>query len=286
MSRRTIVLAAPFDECRWSAGPRSDSARSTPRRGSKADGRDRERSAPTPMLADALSQAEEQVRSLSADIQSMEAAKDHAFTPPPRAWITARVGKLNPLLATRTEKSALALRRLTGAIFLSLQKPEVEQALSHGPVQIDALDLLVEGGGSKSLHWWRRRGSNRVTRSGDTRDSCRSAEIMLDVCLAGPRLVRGASGRSSSTPTVACRRPSASPPRVPCWCDRARLRPARARRARLGVRADLMLQRRRRAHLSVSASSPYGSPHAGLRAPRGVNPKRAIFGAAARASAL
>jgi len=79
----------------------------------------------TPTLADALSQAEEQVKSLSADIQSMEAAKDHAFTPPPRAWITARIGKLNHLLATRTEKSALALRRLTGAITLSPQKPEV-----------------------------------------------------------------------------------------------------------------------------------------------------------------
>jgi hypothetical protein len=35
------------------------------------------------------------------------------------------MGKLNHLLATRTEKSALALRRLTGAITLSPQKPEV-----------------------------------------------------------------------------------------------------------------------------------------------------------------
>lgn len=40
----------------------------------------------------------------------MEAAKDHAFTPPPRPWITERIGKLNHLLAKRTEKSALALR--------------------------------------------------------------------------------------------------------------------------------------------------------------------------------
>jgi site-specific DNA recombinase len=36
-------------------------------------------------LADALGQAEQQVKTLSADVQSMEAAKDHAFTPPPRA---------------------------------------------------------------------------------------------------------------------------------------------------------------------------------------------------------
>ena len=43
------------------------------------------------------------MKSLTAEIQSMEAAKDHAFNPPPRAWTTARIGKLNHLLATRTE---------------------------------------------------------------------------------------------------------------------------------------------------------------------------------------
>jgi DNA replication protein DnaC len=78
--------------------------------------------AATPTLADALSQAEDQVKSLSADIQSMEAAKDHATTPrlDHRPHRQAR-----HLLATRTEKSALALRRLTGAITLSPQKPKV-----------------------------------------------------------------------------------------------------------------------------------------------------------------
>jgi site-specific DNA recombinase len=101
----------------------------------------------TPTLADALSQAEEQVKSLSADVQSMEAAKDHAFTPPPRAWITARIGRLNHLLATRTEKSALALRRLTGAITLSPQKPEVGKPYYQARCKFDALNLLVEDGG-------------------------------------------------------------------------------------------------------------------------------------------
>jgi hypothetical protein len=89
----------------------------------------------TPTLADAFSQAEEQVKSLSADIQSMEAAKDHAFTPPPRAWITARIGKLNHLLATRSEKSALALRRLTGPITPVAAEARSRQALIQGPMQ-------------------------------------------------------------------------------------------------------------------------------------------------------
>jgi hypothetical protein len=115
----------------------------------------------TPTLADALSQAEDQLKSLSADIQSMEAAKDHAFTPPLRACIHARIGKLNHLLATRTEKSALALRRLTGAITLSPQKPEVGRLYYMARCKFDALNLLVEDGGSNLLHWWRRRPRRR-----------------------------------------------------------------------------------------------------------------------------
>jgi hypothetical protein len=76
----------------------------------------------------------------------MEAAKDHAFTPPPRAWITDRIGKLNYLLATRAEKSALALRRLTGSITLSPQKPEVGRPYHMARCKFDALNLLVEDG--------------------------------------------------------------------------------------------------------------------------------------------
>ena len=47
-----------------------------------------------------------------------------ALTPPPRAWIAERVKYLNALLANRTEKSALALRRLTGPVTLTPEEPE------------------------------------------------------------------------------------------------------------------------------------------------------------------
>lgn len=57
----------------------------------------------TPALAEALPQAEEQVKSLRVEVESMSSAKQEAFTPPPRAWIAARVRKLNELLAQRTE---------------------------------------------------------------------------------------------------------------------------------------------------------------------------------------
>ncbi len=57
----------------------------------------------------------------------MESAKDHAIVPPPRAWIEDRIRNLNDLLNTRTEAPALALRRLTGPVTLTPEKPGVSQ---------------------------------------------------------------------------------------------------------------------------------------------------------------
>jgi len=55
---------------------------------------------------------EEQVKTLSADVASLEEAKNHAFTPPPKAWIESRVAALTDLLEQRTGRSASAFRRL------------------------------------------------------------------------------------------------------------------------------------------------------------------------------
>jgi site-specific DNA recombinase len=115
----------------------------------------------TPALADALAQAEEQVKSLAADLASMESAKGHVFTPPPRAWIVDRIQKLNELLSQRTEQSALALRRLTGAVTLNPEKPDVGRPYFRVRCKFDGLNLLqVADGGSNSLQWWRRRELN------------------------------------------------------------------------------------------------------------------------------
>jgi hypothetical protein len=54
----------------------------------------------------ALGQAGEQVTTLSADVASIESAKDHLFKPRPRAWIADRIAKLNDVLVKRSEKSA------------------------------------------------------------------------------------------------------------------------------------------------------------------------------------
>jgi len=107
-------------------------------------------------LADALGQAEAQAKTLKADVQSLESAKDNAFTPPPREWISHRLGQLHDLLGKKTEKSAIALRRLTGTVTLTPKKPEVGRPYYRAACKIKTLDLL-EDEGSNSLNWWRRR---------------------------------------------------------------------------------------------------------------------------------
>jgi DNA invertase Pin-like site-specific DNA recombinase len=108
----------------------------------------------TPALADALAQAEEHAKSLRADVASMESAKDHAFVPPPRAWIEDRIRNLNDLLNTRTEASALALRRLTGPVTLTPEKPEVGQPYFRVRCKFETLNLLVADGSSNLSQWW------------------------------------------------------------------------------------------------------------------------------------
>jgi len=118
----------------------------------------------TPGLAGALGQAEEQVKTLSADVVSMESTKDHAFTPPPRPWIADRLTKLHYLLGKRTEQSALALRRLTGPVTLTPKRPEVGRPYFMVDCKFDSLNLLADGG-SNLLQWWRRWESKSAKRS-------------------------------------------------------------------------------------------------------------------------
>ena len=142
----------------------------------------------TPGLANALGQAEEKVKALTVDVASMESAKDHAFTPPPRAWIEGRVKNLNELLAARTERSALALRRLTGSV-LTPKKPEVGRPYFQAVCKVDSLNLLIADGGSNLLEWWRRRESNRLLRM------CRSSPNVAKTTRIARRKTTQGDGR-------------------------------------------------------------------------------------------
>ena len=84
------------------------------------------------------------MKTLYADVRSMESAKDRAFTLPPRAWIASCLAKLNALLAKRTEQSALALRRLTGNVPAHRRCAPCAPTSPHSKFQ--GLNLLVEEG--------------------------------------------------------------------------------------------------------------------------------------------
>jgi site-specific DNA recombinase len=129
----------------------------------------------TAALGDALAQAEQQVKELTADVASMESAKGHAFTPPPRAWIVGRIAKLHELLAQRTEQSALALRRLTGPVTLTPEKPDVGRPYFRVRCKFESLNLLVAEDGSNLLQWWRRRELNWIPDSPKSRWSINQA---------------------------------------------------------------------------------------------------------------
>ena len=64
--------------------------------------------------------------------------------------------KLYELLAKRTEKSALALRRLAGPVTLTQESPEVGRPYFRASCRIDAMNLLVQENGSNSSRWWTR----------------------------------------------------------------------------------------------------------------------------------
>ena len=105
-------------------------------------------------------------------VASLEEAKDHAFTPPPKAWIESRVTELTDLLEQRTERSALAFRRLAGPVVLTPKKPDIGKAYYQASCKVDALNLLAcedAAEGSSLLRWWSRGESNRLRQPSLTR---------------------------------------------------------------------------------------------------------------------
>jgi len=126
----------------------------------------------TPALGQALQLSEDKAKSLEDEVAGLEATKSDLFEPPPQAWIDAQLEDLGALLARRTEASALVVRRLTGAITLTPECPEVGRRYYRAHCEFNTLVLLEPLGpsvarahagpdrGSNSLQWWRRGESN------------------------------------------------------------------------------------------------------------------------------
>src|SRR5262245_9607585 len=100
-----------------------------------------------------------------------------AFELPPREWVQERLITLQEVLERRTERSALLLRKVLGAVTMQVVTPDVGRPYYRALSTLNVLAVIEEGhplsglaeSGSNSLQWWRRRESNprpRVRRRG------------------------------------------------------------------------------------------------------------------------
>ena len=119
----------------------------------------------TASIASALEDAESSAKKLSSELESLEKTKDDAFEPPPVEWIAHRVNQVQEVLESKTEKSALLLRKLVGKISLTPKTPEVGRPYYHAKSKLKSFALLKnkplsEEKGSNWCQWWRRRELN------------------------------------------------------------------------------------------------------------------------------
>jgi len=82
------------------------------------------------------------------------------------AWVAKRVTKLQQMLESRTERSALLLRKLLGRIRLEPVKPDIGRPYFRAVSTLQPLALLEmdpspgSEDGSNASRWWRRRELN------------------------------------------------------------------------------------------------------------------------------
>ena len=112
----------------------------------------------TQALGQALESAEVRARDLIEELAALEATATSVFRAPPAEWIEHRLQKLEELLGSATERSALLLRRVLGSVKLTPVTPEVGRPYYQARTAVEVLDLLAEAsdGGSNSLQQWRR----------------------------------------------------------------------------------------------------------------------------------
>ena len=87
-----------------------------------------------------------------------EIAAKSVFRAPPAEWVAHRLQKVDELLESATERSALLLRKVLGAVKLTPITPEVGRSYYQAETAVEVLALLDEASddGSNSLQQWRR----------------------------------------------------------------------------------------------------------------------------------
>ena len=117
----------------------------------------------TASIATALEDAEKTAEKLKMEISSLEQTKNDAFEPPPVKWIDHRIKQVQDILESKTEKSALLLRKLFGKITLTPRLPDIGKPYYHAKSQFKSFALLENKNnlkqekGSNWFHWWSNR---------------------------------------------------------------------------------------------------------------------------------
>jgi site-specific DNA recombinase len=118
-------------------------------------------------LAKALVETERRVEALREELDGLQRSGKNVFQTPPVEWIEQRLEQIGEVLGRRTGRSAMALRRLLGKIRLVPTQGDIGRPYYVAQTSIDALAILEvpdeknrRAGGSNSLRWWSRRGSN------------------------------------------------------------------------------------------------------------------------------
>ena len=115
----------------------------------------------TASIATALEDAEKNVKKLKVEIGSLEQTKNDAFEPPPVEWIDHRIKQIQDVLESKTEKSALLLRKLFGKITLTPMIPDIGKPYYQVKSKFKSFALLEnkpvlkQEKGSNWCHWWR-----------------------------------------------------------------------------------------------------------------------------------
>jgi hypothetical protein len=115
----------------------------------------------TRALSAALTEAEQRMECLRAEIDLLTATANAIFQAPPLEWVEHRIRALGELLERETARSALLLRRVLGPVRLVPTTPEVGRPYYQAETALQVLDLIQDpDDDSNSLRQWRRGESN------------------------------------------------------------------------------------------------------------------------------
>ncbi len=119
-------------------------------------------------LAKALAETERRVGALQEELAGLRRSGERVFQAPPVEWVEERLDQVREVLTRRTGQSATVLRELLGEIRLEPTQGDIGAPYYLARTSLDTLAILDapdaknrRDGGSSSLRWWSRTGSNR-----------------------------------------------------------------------------------------------------------------------------